>query len=286
MSTEPPLVSIVTPSLDQGRFLAAAIRSVAEQDYPRLEHIVVDGGSSDETLEVLRASHGVRWISEPDEGQADAINKGFALAEGEVLAWLNADDLYLPGAVTAAVEALAAAGAGLVYGGWTQIGEDGELLREVRAHPFDYRELLEVRNFIAQPSAFFTREALERAGGLDASYRYALDYELWLRLAKSTRVTTVDRPLAAFRLHEGSKTVSQYRDFWPETHRASRRHGGRYFSPMWRRSLPERHPWILRLVIVGRLVRRGDARGLAAALRRRVGPARRRRYDRGRHGAL
>jgi len=266
-----PLVSIVTPSLQQGRFLEATLRSVAGQDYRRVEHIVVDGGSTDETLEVLERHPEVRWISEPDDGQADAINKGFAMAGGEILAWLNADDVYLPGAISAAVDALALSGAALVYGGWQQIDDEGRTLREVPVRPFDYRELLEGRNLIAQPAAFFTREAFDAVGGLDRSFRYAMDYELWLRLGKYGEVRTIERPLAAFRLHESSKTVATYGAFWPETHRASRLHGGRYFSPMWRRSLPERRPWVLRLVIAGRLLRSGDLRSLLAGVRRRLG---------------
>lgn len=268
--TEQPLVSIVTPSLDQGRFIEHAIRSVAEQDYPRIEHIVVDGGSRDETLDILRRHPNVRWLSEPDDGQADALNKGFALASGEILAWLNADDVYLEGAVAAAVEALTRSGADLVYGAWQQLDEHGHVTREVPARPFVYRELLEVRNFIAQPTAFFTRAAFDAAGGIDATLRYAMDYELWLRLTKAGRVATVDRPLAAFRFHAASKTVSAYDAFWPETHRASRRHGGRYFSPMWRRRFGER-PAVLRLVVAGRLLRRGDLSALVAAARRRLG---------------
>jgi N-acetylneuraminate synthase/N,N'-diacetyllegionaminate synthase len=271
-----PLVSVVTPSLDQGRYLEAAIRSVGDQDYPRIEHIVVDGGSTDGTLDVLRRHPGVRWLSEPDDGQADAINKGFALATGEIFAWLNADDVYLPGAVAAAVDALTASGAVLVYGGWRQIDEAGLTVRDVAVQPFDYRELLEVRNMIAQPAAFFTRAAFEAAGGLDPGYRYALDYELWLRLCRLGEVRTIDRPLASFRLHGSSKTVASYGEFWPETHRASRRHGGRYLSPMWRRSLPERRPWLLRLVVVGRHVRRGEVRAILHGVGRRLGRTARR----------
>jgi glycosyltransferase involved in cell wall biosynthesis len=265
-----PLVSIVTPSLDQGRFLEEAIRSVAEQNYPSIEHVVVDGGSTDETLEVLRRHPHVRWVSEPDEGQADAIAKGFRLAGGEILAWLNADDLYLPGAVATAVAALREHGAHVVYGGWRQVDERGETIKDVAARPFDYRELLEERNTIAQPSTFFTREAYEAVGGVDTSYRYAMDYELWLRLGARYEFVRVDAILAAFRYHDASKTVADYARFWPETHRASRRHGGRYFSPMWRRTLPDRRPWVLRGIIAWRLLRSGETRALARAVAARL----------------
>jgi glycosyltransferase involved in cell wall biosynthesis len=242
-----PLVSIVTPSLNQGRYIEDAIESVAAQDYPRIEHIVVDGGSTDGTLDVLRRFPELRWVSEPDRGQADAIAKGFAMTRGEILAWLNADDVYLPGAVSAAVEALRTTGAALVYGSWLQIDENGRTLKEVPVAPFDYRELLEIRNMIAQPTAFFRRGAYEAVGGVDPSFHFALDYELWLKLGAKHDVATLERPLAAFRFHPDSKTVAQSSLFWRETRRASRRHGARVLSPMARRELATRHPFLLRL---------------------------------------
>jgi glycosyltransferase involved in cell wall biosynthesis len=252
---DPPLVSIVTPSLNQARFIEDAIKSVREQDYRRIEHIVVDGGSTDGTLEILQRYPDLQWTSEPDRGQADAIRKGLERAAGSILAWLNADDLYLPGAVATGVHALRASGAGLVYGGWRQIDERGKTIKDVTPRPYDYSELLEVRNLIAQPTTFFTREAYDVVGGIDRSYEYAMDYELWLRLGARFPVHRVDATLAAFRFHAGSKTVASYPRFWRETHRASRRHGGRYFSPMYMRSLPERHRSVARALAVYRLMR-------------------------------
>jgi glycosyltransferase involved in cell wall biosynthesis len=242
-----PLVSIVTPSLDQGRYIEDAIESVAAQDYPRIEHIVVDGGSTDGTLDVLHRHEHVRWLSEPDRGQADAINKGFAMATGEIFAWLNADDRYLPGAVAAAVAELRATDAGVVYAGWRQIDEQGRTIKDVQVEPFDYRELLQNRNVIAQPTTFFRRDAFEAVGGLDESYHYALDYEFWLRLGAKYEFRPIDRTAAAFRYHPESKTVAQSSLFWRETRRASRRHGARVLSPMARRELATRHPFLLRL---------------------------------------
>lgn len=239
---ELPLVSIVTPSLNQGEFIEAAIRSVAEQDYPQIEHIVVDGGSTDATLDVLHRHPEVRWLSEPDDGQAAAINKGFRLARGEIFAWLNADDLYLPGAVSAAVAALREHDAALVFGSWQQVDERGETLRRVRVVPFDYRRQLEVVNAVAQPTAFFTRAAYEAVGGVDDSYRYAMDYELWLKLGRY-KVVAIERELAAFRYHGDSKTVAEPEGFWPETWRAARSHGARLRSPLFLDYyLPRRHP--------------------------------------------
>jgi glycosyltransferase involved in cell wall biosynthesis len=231
--TSRPLVSIVTPSLNQGRFLEEAIRSVRGQDYPRIEHIVVDGGSTDETLEVLRRHPGVRWVSEPDEGQANAINKGFRMATGEIFAWLNADDYYLPGAVSAAVEELCVSGGGLVHGGWRQVDEDGRTIKDVPVVPFDYERQLERANRVAQPGSFFTRMAFEAVGGVDESYRYAMDYELWLKLGRLFEVRHVDRILAAYRYHPTSKSVAEYRRFAAETWRAGRSHGARRRSPIY-----------------------------------------------------
>jgi len=266
-----PLVSIVTPSLNQGRFIEQAIRSVAEQDYPRIEHIVVDAGSTDETLDVLRRHPRVRWTSEPDRGQADAINKGFATAKGEILGWLNADDYYLEGAVSAAVEALRSSGCGLVHGGWRQVDEDGRTIRDVPAVPFDYERQLERENRVAQPGSFFTREAFDAVGGVDADLRYAMDYELWLKLGKRFGVCHVDRTLAAYRYHPASKSVAEYRAFAAETWRASRRHGGRMRSPLFFDFyLPHERPGLHRLLVAWRLLRRRDLRPLAAGIRRRL----------------
>lgn len=251
-----PLVSIVTPTLNQARYLEETIRSVEEQDYPRLEHLVVDGGSTDGTLEVLHRHPQLRWISEPDGGQADAIRKGFGLAHGRILAWLNSDDLYLPGAVAAAVEALSGDCA-LAYGGWRQIDEHGALLKEIPPKAWDYPTLLERANFVPQPAAFFTREAYEAVGGIDTRYRYAMDLDLWLRLGRRYEVCRVDRVLAAFRFHSESKTVAEYDSFAREVVQASRRNGGRRFSSYYLDYyLPRSRPWLFRALLAYRRVRR------------------------------
>ena len=265
-----PLVSIVTPSLNQGRYLEEAIESVRDQDYPHIEHIVVDGGSTDETLAVLARQEHLTWLSEPDAGQAAAINKGFRMARGEIYTWLNADDYLLPGAVSAAVEALEETHSSLVHGGWRRVEEDGTTIRDVAPVAFDLERQLNVANAVCQPGAFFTRDAYWAVGGVDESYRYAMDYELWLKLGARFPVSHVDRVQAAYRYHPTSKSIAEYEFFGPETLRASRRHGGRYLSPMYvDHYLPQQHPTIYRALIAWRLLRRGDMRGLLSRVRRR-----------------
>jgi len=227
------LVSIVTPSLNQARYLREAIESVRAQTHSPLEHIVVDGGSTDGTLEILNEYDGVRWASEPDRGQSHALNKGFARARGEVLGWLNADDAYEPDAVAAAVEALAVSGAGLVYADVTRVDDDGINPRRIRSRPeFDLWTELNVGCGIYSPAVFFTREAYDAAGGLDETLHLTMDYDLWLRIGKCFPVRHVDATWAVQRLHDDAKTIRHYDDFWPERLAVSRRHGGRLVSPL------------------------------------------------------
>lgn len=267
MDAEPrlPLVSVVTPSFNQGAFIEETIRSVQEQDYPRIEHIVVDGGSTDGTIDILRRHAHVCWISEPDRGQADAVNKGFAMAGGEIFGWLNSDDLYLSGAINAGVELLLESGCGLVHGGWRRIDANGDVINDVPAVPFDLRQQLDYANLVAQPGSLFTREAFETVGGLDVSYRYAMDYELFLRIGARFEVRHVDRVLGAYRYHPDSKTVAESEGFVEETYRAARRHGARIRSRMVLDFyLPRRRPWLYRLVRVYRFIRDRDFGGLGA----------------------
>jgi glycosyltransferase involved in cell wall biosynthesis len=232
-----PLVSVVTPSLNQAAYIEATIRSVAEQSYPRIEHIVVDGGSTDGTLDILRRWPHLRWLSEPDEGQSSAIAKGFAMARGDVFAWLNSDDYYIENAVAIAVETLAAADYGLVYGDVIRVNDDNVNPRRIRARPFDLWWEVNVHNSIYQPAAFFTREAYECVGGVAADLHYAMDYDLWLRMGERFDVLYIERELAVQRVHAGAKTVAQRKRFYGEDRRISRDHGGRFFSPMFARRL-------------------------------------------------
>jgi glycosyltransferase involved in cell wall biosynthesis len=227
------LVSIVTPSLNQARYLREAIESVRAQTYEPIEHIVVDGGSTDGTLEILREYDGVRWTSEPDRGQSHALNKGFALATGEVLGWLNADDAYEPHAVEQGVAALQESGAGLVYADVVRVNDGGVNPRRIRSRPvWDFWTEVNAGCGIYSPSVFFTREALDAVGPLDESLHLTMDYDLWLRIGSRFGAQHVDAIWAVQRIHDGAKTIRQTDEFWPERLTVSRRHGGRLVSPL------------------------------------------------------
>jgi glycosyltransferase involved in cell wall biosynthesis len=210
-----PLVSVLTPSFNQARWLRECLSSVAMQTHPRLEHIVVDGGSTDDSVELLRASK-ARWTSEKDRGQSHALNKAFAQAQGDVVGWVNADDAYWDGgAVAAAVAELERRPEVDVLYGHAAIVNAGGLILQFLWTPAFGENLLKRVNFIPQPTVFFRRRALEK-GFLDESYHSAMDRELWLRLARDgRRFARLDRVLAIDRHHPARKSVAQ-----PEVQRA------------------------------------------------------------------
>lgn len=208
-----PRVSIVTPSCNQAAFLEETLRSVLGQDYPNLEYIVVDGGSTDASVEIVRryADRLAWWVSEPDGGQAAALNKGFARATGEILGWLNSDDTLLPGAVAAVVEALELdPGALLAYGDNVLVDESSRPVGLLPAREFDLATMLRTaQNHVVQPGSLFRRRALELAGPLDEAGYYYFDFEFVLRLGLHGTAVRVPRELATYRLHPGSKSMSE-----------------------------------------------------------------------------
>jgi glycosyltransferase involved in cell wall biosynthesis len=212
-----PLVSIVTPSYNKGRFIEETILSIRIQTYPRIEHIVIDGGSTDGTLDILRKYEDrLVWVSEPDKGQSDAINKGWRRAKGEVLAYLNADDTYMPRAVQTAVEYLANhPDVAMVYGQCHLINENGEVIGQC-GEESDLVQLLRGPNMIPQPTVFFRRGVLDQIGYLDTSLHMAMDYDLWIRIGLGFGFEYIPQPLASFRLCEGTKTVDSEYGFGPD----------------------------------------------------------------------
>ncbi len=211
MSESHPLrISVVTPSYNQAQFLEETIRSVLDQGYENLEYQVMDGGSTDRSMEVVREYEKqlARWESGPDGGQSAAINKGWRGSTGQVLAWLNADDRYTPGTLSKVAELFRKyPDVGLVYGAcYSDIcGTSTQRLYQPPA--FDFKKLL-LENYIPQPTVFIRRSVLDQVGFLDTSLRYCMDYDLWLRCAQAgVRFQRIEGPaLARFRVWAGSKT--------------------------------------------------------------------------------
>lgn len=229
---ELPKLTIVTPCLNGAATLPQALDSVAAQGYPDLEHIVIDGGSTDGTLEILEAA-GVRYISEPDSGLSDAVNKGLRLATGDAIGWLNADDLYEPGALHRVGRACAERPDAHWVTGRCRIidADDREIRKGVSAYKnaflarYSYG-LLVAQNFIACPSTFVRRSAFDQVGLLDERFRYSMDYDLWLRLGRlGDPVVLGGAPLAAFRMAEGSLSMSGFERQFAEHAQNAREHG-------------------------------------------------------------
>jgi len=228
-----PLVSIVTPSFNQAQFLEQTILSVLEQDYPHIEYLIVDGGSTDGSLELIQryAPHLIWWVSEPDQGQTDAINKGFSHARGEILAWLNSDDTYQPGAISQAVEYLQShPEVGMVYGDANLIDASGNIIGKFPARQTDYRRLRRGYVHIPQQASFFQASLWKQVGPLDPSFYFAMDYDLWVRLARISEIHYCPNLWADFRLHGSGKSVVADNRCWPEMLRVHYREGGSWFS--------------------------------------------------------
>jgi glycosyltransferase involved in cell wall biosynthesis len=231
-----PLVSIVTPSFNQARYIEATVRSVLDQDYPSVEYIIVDGGSTDGAVDVISRYAGqlAWWVSEKDKGQTDALNKGFSQAKGEILAWINSDDTYQPGAVAAAVAYLVAhPETGMVYADTNFIDEQGRIIGRFPAAQTDYRRLRRGYVHIPQQAAFFRANLWRLVGPLDPDFYFAMDYDLWVRLAKLAPLAYLrGQTWANFRLHSNAKTISADERCWPEMIRVHYRDGGSFFAPI------------------------------------------------------
>jgi glycosyltransferase involved in cell wall biosynthesis len=203
-------ISVVTPSFNQGRFVERTIRSVLQQDYSELEYVICDGGSADNTSDVLtRYADKIRAIVEPDRGQADAVNKGIRATSGEVIGWLNSDDVYRPGAlITVAAYFQRRPNVDLLYGDATLIDDSDRVIGRYYTQPW-CRSLLPRRPFLCQPAVFFRRRVVERFGLLDQELQFNIDYEYWLRLARGgARFAYVPWTLASSRIYSHTKTAT------------------------------------------------------------------------------
>lgn len=250
-------VTIITTSLNQGKFLERTIISVLNQDWPNIEYIIIDGGSTDESLEIIRKYENCLffWISEPDNGQVNAINKGIKKSTGKYITWLGSDDILLPGALTKMVSVLEKnPDTGIVYGGVAFINEE-ERVEKTHTYPdMTLKKLLyDKHSTIAQPSSMLRRKTLDAAGGLDESLTYCMDYDLWIRLLRiSDAINLGDALLSGYRLHPESKTVGSYTKMALEKIRVNRR----YTKDIMNRVIYA-HYWYIIEGVIKSFVRRG-----------------------------
>lgn len=224
-------ISIVTPTLNAEQYLLECLASVRGQSFSVHEHLVIDGGSTDRT-EALAQDSGALWLSRPGLNQAAAINVGLRAATGEIVAWLNADDRYAPGALATVADRFESdAELEVVVGDCEIIDGNGQIRRRERPGPYRFNRLLTKGNYLPQPAVFMRRGLFDRVGYLDESLEFGMDYDLWLRLRRA-RVQYVPRVLAAFRWHSGSKTAKNPRASWRELLLIVRRHGGGWTLPL------------------------------------------------------
>lgn len=211
----PPVISLVTPSFNQAVFLEKNIQSVLSQGYPNVEQIIVDGGSTDGSIDLIRKheTHLACWVSEPDRGQADAINKGFSRATGDILGWINSDDELAPGALKAVADAYKPGWEGLIAGPVDNVDAEGNFLERIEQTALDYRDMVifwrRGHKTFHQPGVLFTRGVWERCGPLDDTLRYGFVSDFYLRAIGQFPVVYLDRSVARFRVHGGSKTGAE-----------------------------------------------------------------------------
>lgn len=261
-----PKITVVTAVLNRAGSVERTLASVRDQAYPNVEHVVVDGGSTDGTVEILERSEGIRWISEPDEGLADAMNKGIAMATGDWIGWLNSDDYYLPGAFAAVADTANTNPDVRWITGRCRIidAEDREIRTAITAYKnwllrhYSFRLYL-TQNFISCPSTFVRKEAYDAVGTMDSRYRISMDYDVFLRLARRWDPVVLDEELAVFRMTEGTLSMDGFEQQFAEHVEQAQQHG-------------DGHPLA---VAANRLISRGIVLTyrLMRARRRRTSPA-------------
>jgi len=238
--------SIVTPSYNQADFIEQTIKSIwSQKGNFKIQHIVVDGSSTDKTLEILKKYEKLAktkkyknlefiWLSEKDRGQADALNKGFRLANGNIFSYLNSDDLYCKNAFTKVLKFFKShPAASVVFSDYWTINENSKKIKKHKCGPFNRDHLLNKGNPVGQPAVFWRKSVYRTIGEFNIGYQYCMDYDYWCRITKRFKFYALkNEVLACFRLHKGSKTVSSKNKFFREQRRASRKNDGKFFSKM------------------------------------------------------
>ncbi len=227
-----PKISIITPSYNQGQFIEETILSVIDQDYPNVEYIIMDGGSTDDTLSVIEkyTDKIAYWESKQDKGQSHAINKGFKMASGKYVGWLNSDDYLEPGVLKHIIAGFRDENIGTVCGRMKIVDETGKKLSErFNEDEITSERLLSGGVQVNQPGTFHRKNLLEKYGYLDEDLNYVMDYELWIRLGKHSKFKQTDEVIANHRFHETSKTVAEFINFIPEIKKVRKKYGGKFF---------------------------------------------------------
>jgi len=257
-----PLVSIVTPSYNTGQFIAETLRSVRDQAYPRVEHIVLDSGSTDGTLEILKQFPNVTVICNAPGSMCDKLNLGFSLARGDVVAWLCADDYYCPGAIAKAVDALEQnPDTALVYCNDLRVDELSVEIRRTPSRQTRHRELVQEQNYLPHPTVFMRREALAAVGPVDGRFPLVCDWDLWIRISRRFVIRYVDDWWAAYRERTGQLNQTYWFSAWTQGRQMTRMHGAGFFRPY---SLSA---WYRKLSRAARIVRAGARRTIRSKLR-------------------
>jgi glycosyltransferase involved in cell wall biosynthesis len=210
-----PKISIVTPSFNQGGFIEETIRSVVMQGYPNLEYFIIDGGSTDNTIDILKKYDNsiTKWVSEPDRGQTHAINKGIGYAKGDIIAYICSDDFYIQGSFkTAALYFAGHPEVAMIYGNLIHINKQGEVIEKVKNNDFDYDQLLSWILYIPQPSTFLRRTVIQEIGLFDEHLDLAMDFDYWIRVGLNHKIHHISEYLACDRVYPETKTLSKYSD--------------------------------------------------------------------------
>jgi glycosyltransferase involved in cell wall biosynthesis len=251
MAPSLPLLTIVTPSFNQGHFLDETIQSVLSQKYAHLEHLVIDGGSTDQTIEVLKKYPHVKWTSEKDRGQTHAVNKGVQRATGEIIGWVNSDDTFLPGCFDAVIERFQSdRDCHVIFGNYHAIDETGKILYSNDSFCGTYEEMIRWWDYtysVHQPTVFVRKRVFDVAGMLDESYHYAMDYEWWLRVARHFSFVHIPKYLATYRFHKDAKSFAPLEKYvYPDQLRASKQHWGPIWMPRYWMFRKSYQAWLVR----------------------------------------